>query len=80
MHPLLCFVKRIFTFFFKSGNLSGLKMAEILIKALPKMKRMARRKAPPFIASLTGNGEVLLRYDQGGSIHEQKRKVKKENP
>jgi hypothetical protein len=63
-------------FFFRSGNWSGTKMAEILSKALPKMKRMAKKVYAPFIASLTEAGEVHLRYDRGGSIHDQKRKVK----
>lgn len=61
-------------FFFRSGNWDGKKMAEILSKALPKMKRMARRISPPFIASLTEAGEVHLRYDKGGSVHDQKKK------
>jgi len=61
-------------FLFRSGNWSGAKMAEILSKALPKMKRMARRIEPPFIASLTERGDVVLRYDKGGSIHDQRKK------
>jgi len=63
-------------FFFRSGNWSGTKMAEILSKALPKMKRMAKNVGAPFIASLTEGGEVHLRYDRGGSIYDQKRKLK----
>jgi hypothetical protein len=66
-------------FFFRSGNWSGEKMAGILSKALVKMKRMARKVAPPFIASLTESGGVHLRYDKGGSIHDQKRKAKTES-
>jgi hypothetical protein len=65
-------------FFFRSGNWTGSKMADILSKALPKMKRMARRVESPFIASLTESGDVNLRYDKNGSIHEQERKAKKE--
>jgi hypothetical protein len=66
-------------FFFRSGNWSGAKMAEILSKALKKMKRMAKRIDAPFIASLTEHGDVLLRYDKGGSIHDQKKKRKIES-
>jgi len=54
-------------------------MAEILSRALTKMKRMAKRVDPPFIASLTERGDVLLRYDKGGSIHDQKKKRKAES-
>lgn len=65
-------------FFFRSGNWSGEQMAEILSKALPKMKRLAAKVEAPFIASLTQTGEVYLRYDKNGSIHEQQKKAKKE--
>lgn len=63
-------------FFFRSGNWTGSKMAEILSQALTKMKRMVTRTDAPFIASLTERGEVHLRYDRHGSIHDQKRKHK----
>ncbi|MGH9468914.1 MAG: hypothetical protein ACRD1N_01065 [Terriglobia bacterium] len=64
-------------FFFASGNLTGAKMAEILSAALSKMKRMTRRIEAPFIASLSQRGEVHLRYDRGGSIHDQKKRKAK---
>lgn len=60
-------------FYFRSGNWDKAKMADVLSKALPKMKRMFKRIAPPFLASITESGEVHLRYDRRGSIHEQKR-------
>jgi hypothetical protein len=65
-------------FVFGSGNWSGDQMADILSKALPKMKRLAKKTEAPFIASLTQTGAVHLRYDKNGSIYEQKRKAKKE--
>jgi hypothetical protein len=65
-------------FFFRSGNWSGVQMAEILSKALPKMRRLAKKTDAPFIASITQGGEVHLRYDKNGSIYEQKRKLKQE--
>jgi hypothetical protein len=61
-------------FFFRSGNWSGAQMAEILSKALRKMVLLTKKTPPPFIASLTQGGEVHLRYDKGGSVHDQKRK------
>ena len=65
-------------FFFRSGNWSGQQMAKILSKALPKMKRLAARVEAPFIASLTQTGDVHLRYDKNGSIHEQQKKAQRE--
>jgi hypothetical protein len=53
-------------------------MAEILSKALPKMKRLAAKVEAPFIASLTQTGDVHLRYDKNGSIHEQQKKAQRE--
>jgi hypothetical protein len=58
-------------FFFRSGNWNGAKLAEILAKALPKMKRMAAKVDPPFIASLTEAGDVNLKYDRNGPVHRQ---------
>lgn len=66
-------------FLFSSGNSTAAQMAEVMVKALPKMKRLARKVEAPFIASLTLSGEVHLRYDKCGSVYEQKRRVKKGN-
>lgn len=49
-------------FVFASGNLSGQDMAAALELALPKMNRLARRLKPPFVAAITRNGEVHLRW------------------
>jgi len=57
-------------FVFASGNLSGEMMGQILAKALPKMKRLFRNYPPPFIAYLSQSGNVEVRYDKDGSIHE----------
>jgi predicted nuclease of predicted toxin-antitoxin system len=65
-------------FFFRSGNWSGAEMAEILGKALPKMKRLVRRTEAPFIASITRSGEVHLRYNKSGSIYAQQKDSRKE--
>jgi hypothetical protein len=66
-------------FFFCSGNWSGDKMAEILSKSLPRMRRLAKKTSAPFIASITQGGEVHLRYDKDGSIYERKRSSKQVN-
>ncbi len=54
----------VMEFVFASGNLSGNEMAEALEKALPKMKRLAARTRPPFVAAITRSGEVHLRWSQ----------------
>jgi len=60
---------RVRMFTFSSGSLSGSKMADILRKALPKMKRFVQSHPPPFIASVTDGGAVHLRFDLHGRTH-----------
>jgi len=55
---------RVMEFVFASGNLSGTEMGEALEKALPKMKRLAARTRPPFVAAITRMGEVHLRWSE----------------
>ncbi len=54
----------VMEFVFASGNLSGDEMGKALEKALPKMKRLAARTRPPFVAAITRLGEVHLRWFQ----------------
>jgi hypothetical protein len=54
---ILEFNLRIFTF--SSGNLSGLKMAELLKATLPQIERMTLNHKPPFVASITQTGVHL---------------------
>jgi hypothetical protein len=49
-------------FVFASGNLSGQDMAAALELALPKMRGVSRKLKPPFVAAVTRNGEVHLRW------------------
>jgi hypothetical protein len=49
-------------FVFASGNLSGQDMAAALELAIPKMRRLCRNQKPPFIASITRQGQVHLRW------------------
>ncbi len=49
-------------FVFTSGNMSGQEMAAALENALPKMKRLCRKLSPPFVAAVTRDGEVHLRW------------------
>jgi len=52
-------------------------MAGILTKAMPKMTRLFKKCEPPFIASLTESGNVVLRYDKEGSIHDREKAAKR---
>jgi hypothetical protein len=67
---------RVRSFFYTSGNLSGPMMAEILGPAIPKMKRLFKKCTPPFIATISKSGNVILRYDSQGSVHDRKKKAK----
>jgi hypothetical protein len=60
-------------FVFTSGNLTGPSMAEALLKALPKMKGLAENNEPPFIANISKSGNVEIRYDKHGSVHDRKK-------
>ncbi len=48
-------------FYFPTNNLGGVDMGKALAKALPQMQKMASTQPPPFIASISKNGEVSLR-------------------
>lgn len=41
-----------------SGNLSGLQMAEVFVKALPSIKRFVLENSGPFIAKVYKDGTV----------------------
>lgn len=45
-------------FVFASGNMSGEDMGAALELAVSKMRRLARKAKPPFVAAITRNGEV----------------------
>jgi len=42
------------------GNLRAEMLAEIFLKALPKIRRTAAKEKPPFIAKISSSGEVTL--------------------
>lgn len=68
---------KIREFVFASGNLSGAMMGDALAKALPKMKRLFAEYGEVFIAYLSQSGNVEIRFDEDGSVHERKRASKK---
>ena len=45
-------------FAFSSGNLRAEEMAEIFLKALPKITRFVEELNPPFLATITKSGDV----------------------
>lgn len=67
---------RIREFVFTSGNLTGTTMAEALTVALPKIRRLHRYANPPFIACISKAGNVEIRYDSQGSVHDRKKQAK----
>jgi predicted nuclease of predicted toxin-antitoxin system len=47
-------------FILTAGDVTGAEMANIFIKALPKMRRFVTKYERPFIASVTRSGAVVL--------------------
>jgi hypothetical protein len=48
------------SFVLVSSNLPGAEIAQIFVKALPRMKRLCHRQRPPFIAHVHKDGTVVL--------------------
>lgn len=49
-------------FVLAAGDLQGVEMAEIFVKALPAINRFAARNSPPFIARVTKGGSVSMLF------------------
>jgi hypothetical protein len=47
-------------FVLTAGDVTGAEMAEALVKALPRMRRMAAKLVRPFIATVSRSGDVTL--------------------
>jgi hypothetical protein len=47
-------------FVFSGGNLSGVEMAESIVRALSRILKIISNTPPPFIARITGSGDVAL--------------------
>jgi hypothetical protein len=45
-------------FVFTGGNMSGVEMTESIVAAIPRMLRIIATTRPPFIARITGTGDV----------------------
>ena len=48
-------------FYFPKNNLSGKEMGAAILKALPAITALFLSQTPPFIASISKNGDVTLR-------------------
>ncbi len=64
-------------FVFTSGNLSGVMMGEILKIAVPRMRKLFAEYPAPFIACISQSGNVEVRYDKDGSLHDREKKKSK---
>jgi PIN like domain len=47
-------------FVFSGGNLSGVEMTESIIGSLPRMLRIIGKTPAPFIARITGSGDIAV--------------------
>lgn len=54
---------KVEAFVFTGGHLSGTEVAEVITRALPKMTQLLNATDPPFIARITGSGNVELIAD-----------------
>lgn len=51
---------KVRAFVLTAGNIDGTEMAEIFVKALPKIRRFAVKYSPPFIATVSRSGSVSM--------------------
>jgi predicted nuclease of predicted toxin-antitoxin system len=51
---------KVRVFAFTQGNLTGPEMADVFLRALPKIRRTLRKIRGPFIASISRHAEVRL--------------------
>ncbi|MFY9344841.1 MAG: hypothetical protein WAT39_20275 [Planctomycetota bacterium] len=61
-------------FVLTAGDLNGSEMATAFVRAYPRLRKALRDHSPPFIASVTANGEVAMLTDtprRGGMRKEQ---------
>jgi len=52
---------RVRMFYFSKNDLSGSQMAVALEKAIPQIRKICEKHAPPFFAAITRSGEVYLK-------------------
>ena len=54
-------INKVRMFYFSRNNLAGFEMGQALRKALPHMAKIVSEQAPPFTASISRSGEVVVR-------------------
>ncbi len=59
-------------FFLTTADLSGSEQAAVLVKALPKIRRLCRRPGP-FIARITAAGNVAVLKDRPKNAHRRRK-------
>jgi predicted nuclease of predicted toxin-antitoxin system len=55
---------RVRAFVFTGGNVSGIEMAEIILEALPRIRRLLKTTPAPFLARISASGDVVLVEDE----------------
>jgi hypothetical protein len=61
---------RVRAFILISGNLSGPDMADILVKALPRIRRFVESHFPPFIAKIYKGGSVRMWFSPQSRVEQ----------
>jgi predicted nuclease of predicted toxin-antitoxin system len=51
--------EKVKLFVLSKGNITGLEMAEIIIKAIPRIKTFVTKHEPPFIVTMTKSGKLI---------------------
>jgi hypothetical protein len=51
--------EKVKLFVLNKGNLTGFEMAEIIKRAIPRIKTFIARHEPPFIAKITKSGKIV---------------------
>ena len=64
---VLFYKVRLFIF---SGNMGGIPLARLVISLKNKIFQFCREHEPPFIATITTGGKILLRMDKRGNVHQ----------
>jgi hypothetical protein len=68
---------RVREFYFGSGNFTGAEMAQALTASLAQMKALVREQNPPLVGSISRSGHVTIVFDEHGSTHERRKRLRK---
>jgi len=62
------------SFILTSGNYTGQEMADAFVRALPHIRRMLIKFSPPFVATVSRQGTVRIKYTFDGLIRKRSQK------